>query len=96
MEERRGRFLESLGTVEGILSEHRGDSQGANPCGLPSGGRLLINLLDQGGDSPALLFDRQVAPTGKGAWRVEKTLSLDSEPDRPRHPLRTAPDAIGG
>ena len=57
MNERGGRLLDLPGTVEGILIENRGDAQRTNPRGLPSGRRLLVDLLDPGGDSPALLFD---------------------------------------
>ena len=49
--------------MQGILSEHRGNAQRANSRGLPSSSRLLVDAPNQGGDPPALLFDRQVAPT---------------------------------
>ena len=62
MDERGGRLLELPGTVQGILGENRIDAQRTDSRVLPSSRCLLVDAPNQGGDPPALLFDRQVAP----------------------------------
>ena len=46
VDERGGRLLDPLGTVEGILGENRGDAQGTDTRRLPPSRRRLVDRLD--------------------------------------------------
>jgi len=45
MEERGGRLLDPLGTVEGILGENGSDAQGTDACRLSPGCRLACSSI---------------------------------------------------